>query len=219
MKCALCKGVTKDFYSGEQKYHGEIKLKSYVQCLVCELIYLKPQFHLLPELEKTRYKSHQNNIKDLAYQNFLNQLWKPFKKYITTLEQGLDFGSGPEKALSFTANKEGFCLSCYDPFFGPFKIESQFYDYITCTEVVEHFCNPFESWKKLKELLNKSGHLGIMTKFYDDKVDFKNWNYRKDETHVSFYTHRTVEWLAQEFNWKVLELSHSICIFKQSCAD
>ncbi len=43
-----------------------------------------------------------------------------------------------------------------------------------------------------------------MTLFYDPDYDFNSWHYRLDPTHVTFYSMKTFEWLAKEFELSIV---------------
>ena len=114
---------------------------------------------------------------------------------------GLDYGSGPGPAISTILGELGIKMSDYDPIFANNANPlSETYDFVTCTEVVEHFCKPFEEWAKLIGLVKFGGILGVMTTLYDDSITFENWHYRRDDTHVSFYSIKTIEWIEKRFN-------------------
>ncbi len=123
----------------------------------------------------------------------------------------LDYGSGPEPALCLLLKKyasEGTILknSCdirgWDPFFAP---DTSFFengaDLVTCLEVAEHFETPLADMKKLAGACTPGGYVAIGTMLLKTMTDienpenvksdrefFKNWWYRSDSTHVSFYT-------------------------------
>ena len=48
-------------------------------------------------------------------------------------------------------------------------------------EVVEHFFNPYQEFKRLDDLLKINSWLGIMTSFYDKSINFEDWYYRRDQ--------------------------------------
>lgn len=51
-------------------------------------------------------------------------------------------------------------MQCYDPFFFPDEsLLSNKYDFVTCTEAIEHFFEPKKEWKILLNLLKENGML------------------------------------------------------------
>jgi hypothetical protein len=45
------------------------------------------------------------------------------------------------------------------------------------------------------------GWLGIMTSFLTTDDAFESWYYRRDPTHVTFYSEKTFEVIAEQRNW------------------
>ena len=130
--------------------------------------------------------------------------------------QILDFGCGPGPALAEMFKEAGFCMDLYDPIFFPQKpSSSKKYDFITCTEVIEHFYDPFNEFIKLDRMLAKNGIFAVMTNFYDESINFEDWYYRKDPTHVVFYTEQTLQYIAKEMSWKFEIPSNNIVFFKK----
>ncbi|NQU18321.1 MAG: class I SAM-dependent methyltransferase, partial [Candidatus Saganbacteria bacterium] len=97
--------------------------------------------------------------------------------------------------------KEGFRTDIYDKYFSPEKVyTNKKYDLITATEVFEHLKDPVAILKLLKSHLNKNGVLAVMTLFHPKDIEqFKKWWYRRDSTHIAFYTPKTFEYMASLF--------------------
>jgi 2-polyprenyl-3-methyl-5-hydroxy-6-metoxy-1,4-benzoquinol methylase len=95
--------------------------------------------------------------------------------------------------------ERGYLMTCYDPYFAPnTKALKQTYDFVTCSEVVEHFNQPARSWHLLLEILKTGGWLGVMTTLINDLNQFPELPYITDVTHVSFYSRRTFRFLARQ---------------------
>lgn len=190
MNCRLCDS-SDTFFRLSDRFH------SYCECRSCRVIFADPAGFLSPEAEKNIYDLHQNSIDDPEYLKFLNLMALPVQNHLKPGDFGLDFGSGPVAAMQHLFEKEGWTMDSYDPFyFQKRELLSRKYHFITCSEVVEHFCNPLTEFQRLWSMLIPGGVLGIMTLLYDDDVEFRTWHYRRDETHVLFYRRETFEWLA-----------------------
>ena len=180
------------------------------------VIFLDPKFRLSSSEEKYRYQQHNNGIYDEKYRLFLSKLYKPLKGRLKQGSRGLDFGCGPGPALAEMFKEDGFHVDLYDPFF--FKDESVFsetFDFITCTETIEHFFEPAEEFKKLDKILTKEGYLAIMTTFLEEEKDFGQWHYRKDPTHVVFYQFQTFKVIASNMNWTLEIPEKDVVVFKK----
>ena len=64
--------------------------------------------------------------------------------------QGLDSGCGPGPVLSMLLREAGMAMTDDDPFYAPNvdALQRQ-YDFVACTEVVEHFRDPHAGWAQL----------------------------------------------------------------------
>ncbi|MBD3640238.1 MAG: class I SAM-dependent methyltransferase [Marinobacter sp.] len=163
---------------------------------------MAPQSRLSADEERAIYELHENDPEDAGYRRFLSKLANPLTERLPPGAEGLDFGSGPGPALAGMLEEAGFSMALYDPFFHPDKASlARTYDFITCTEVVEHLHEPAEAFSLLDRSLRPGGWLGIMTCFQTDDDRFDNWHYRRDPTHVVFYRQATFEWLAGTYGW------------------
>lgn len=209
MNCLVCDSTSINLFL-------EIDDKIYWKCDNCLVIFLDPKFRLNPLDEKHRYQQHNNDIHDKDYRLFLSKLLNPLKLKLQPEARGLDFGCGPGPALAEMLKEEGFIMDVYDPFF--FKddlIFSKKYDFITCTETMEHFFDPAKEIKRLDKMLAKEGVLGLMTNFLSDEKGFEQWYYRKDPTHVVFYRPRTFEIIANMMDWGYEVPEKDVVLFKK----
>lgn len=147
------------------------------------------EFHVSIEEEKQRYLHHRNSPQEVGYRTFLSKLHRPLLSFLPSGARGLDFGSGPNPTLSVMFSEVGFEVDTYDPFFGPPLLENKMYDFITTTEVVEHFREPRKELDRMCSLLEEKGYLGIMTQEVpQDPNKLHSWFYFRDITHVSFFS-------------------------------
>lgn len=172
----------------------------YLKCSDCDLIFVQPGQRLDPEVEKSRYDLHENDPDDENYRAFLNQLFEPLNQRIAPASRGLDFGAGPGPTLHLMFEEAGHSMSIYDPFYAPDQsVLDRTFDFITTTETAEHFFNPRREFDLLWSRLKPGGYLGIMTKMVPSDDRFPDWHYRKDDTHVTFYSPDTFNWIAGHY--------------------
>ena len=56
---------------------------------------------------------------------------------------------------------------------------------------------------------------GIMTSILYDEIKFKDWYYRLDPTHISFYRPLTMKYVADRWNLGYSSPVKNICLFKK----
>ncbi len=220
MKCTLCESSKiKEFFQVKEKAYGQYISKLYYHCDECQLIFLDPELHLNSKDEKARYDTHENNIENEKYKEFLLQSWTPLKALLDradkTKKTGLDFGCGPSPVLAGLVGATYPCKK-YDPyFFNNKELLTYNYDFVLSTEVFEHFNSPKESIEKVISLLKSGAYLSVMTSFFHKGIDFKNWRYRQDQTHVCFYSESTIEWIAKKYSLDIIYIANPVVIFKK----
>lgn len=196
-RCTLCEG----------SYLKEIVLekdpRSYFLCKKCFLIFAHSDFHLNKETEKLRYTNHQNGIDQVGYVRFLHRAITPSLDFIRSEMVGLDYGCGPSPTLSKLLSKEGIECFDYDPIFGIDHPLNQ-YDFIFATECFEHFFYPKKDLQKINSLLKSNGVLSIMTEQWVTEEGFKDWYYKNDPTHVSFFHKNTFEYISSDLNFDIV---------------
>lgn len=207
--CPLCGSSTATDYC-------EDKNRKYFQCLDCNLIFVQPESFLSASEEKSQYDFHENDPADDGYRNFLSRMSVPMNTLLKAGIHGLDFGSGPGPTLSLMFEELGHSMEIYDPFYATNEsvLEDQ-YDFITATEVVEHFHNPAQSLNEMWQLVKPGGYLGIMTKLAIDKDAFTKWHYKNDPTHVCFFSNKTFDWLINRWQAKAVFRENDVIIFKK----
>lgn len=196
MSCILCQNLAELFYTDEK--NGQ----QYYCCGTCDLRFVDPNIRLNAADERDRYILHNNDISDPGYQKFVEPLYQIITANIPVDAKGLDYGCGEGPVLTHLLKKQGYDVALYDPFFCDEKsaLDKQ-YDFIFCIEVIEHFYHPAQEMKKLKQMLMPGGPLLFMTLMYNKDIDFSTWFYRKDPTHVCFYSDQTFQWIQQTFGF------------------
>ena len=163
--------------------------------------------------ERSRYENHNNDENDPGYRQFLLRAINPLTNYIKQADNGLDFGCGPGPTTSKIMNEMGYQVIDYDPYFKPIELNTSF-DFIISTEVFEHLNSPRKELKLIKKLLKPNAYLCIMTQLYSETIDFQNWWYKNDPTHIVFYTQETMEWIANHYHLEIVHSKKNVMIFR-----
>ena len=208
ISCILCGSEAKPFAQA----HG----RHYFSCSTCQAIVLDPEQYVSRDDEIYRYETHNNDVDDPRYQNFVMPLVDAVEEYYEPDNHGLDYGSGTGPVAAQLLRDAGYDVTTYDPYFD--KRVSVFqtqYNFIISSEVVEHFYHPAKEFRLLKGLLKPGGHLYCMTLRYADEIEFENWHYIHDETHVIFYREETARWIQRAFGFSDLILKERLIILQK----
>ena len=202
MKCPLC-----NYHSTTFLIKGDAR--EYWSCEKCHLIFVPPNFFISNKQEIERYLEHNNTLNNQGYVKMFQEKIDTIRKVCPGINTVLDYGCGYEPVLKKLLEREGYKAHGYDPnFFSTKELENK-YDLIISTETFEHIKKPGEDLAHLMTKISSKGYLAIMTRFYPLKnstlcpESFSNWYYKRDPTHIAFYTHKTFLWIANEFKMKI----------------
>ena len=174
-------------------------------CPNCELIFKNSTCFPTEAQELKKYGEHHNSIENQGYVAM-------FERFIDftlahcgrPVEKVLDFGSGPTPVLAELLRRRGFDVAVYDKHFAPQLPDGTArFDLITSTEVIEHIADPMEALSWMRSRLNPGGTLALMTQFHDNTESFyQKWWYRRDPTHLCFFTPKSFEIAAERLGMK-----------------
>ncbi len=203
--CSLCSAVT--------KFYANFRDKDYYRCLNCLSVMMDPAFFLTPAEEKMRYDQHNNDVNDPRYRNFVQPLVDKVLDNLTAEAIGLDFGAGPGPVVAVMLREQGCNIALYDPYYWDQReLLSLRYNYLVCSEVIEHFRAPRLEFALLSSLLLPGGSLYCMTELFRDDIDFNNWSYNTDPTHYFFYHRNAIEHIKNKY-FKNLRIEGRVICF------
>lgn len=198
--CKICSGETVTIV--DEKFDN-----TYYRCLSCEYIFIEDMDLISHEEERDEYDRHENSIENEGYVNmFKDFLDKGLVPFVQS-GYGLDFGSGPEPVLTQVIHRDyAYEMDHYDLHYQPERVfEDKVYDFIVSTEVFEHLPEAKKTMEMLTKHLRHGGILTLMTLFHEkDNAKFLKWWYRRDITHIGFFTVKTFEVLAELLGYEVL---------------
>ncbi len=193
---------------------GAFEGRRYVRCGRCHATLLDQTQLPSGEQERAHYQTHENDPADPGYRAFLARLARPLIERLASPQAGLDYGCGPGPALAAMLQEHGHDVALFDPFFAPDRAPlARCYDFITCSEVAEHFHHPAHEFARLDRLLRPGGLLALMTMFQTDDARFGDWHYRRDPTHVAFYRRETLAVVGQDHGWSYDFPAPNVVIF------
>ncbi len=203
------------------------KRRTYAECSNCKGVFVLKKCFIFPWCQEYRYSLHNNDIRDEGYKKFIQRFIDPVLTYLDHPPKSiLDYGSGPSPALLFLLSeykKNNFLpettkISGWDPFFNKESLNLldskniALFDLITCLEVAEHFENPFEGFSTMARLLADGGFIAVRTVPVPQGKQFLQWWYINDQTHVSFYTEKAIESIANRVGLQLISVIDE-CIF------
>ena len=204
--CPLCRNSGTVFY--------QFKERLYYKCSNCFGVFVDERLRPDRATEKVRYETHNNDVNDENYQQFVSPITSAILSTYTPNDKGLDFGAGTGPVISKVLDDNNYSIFQYDPLFHNHpELLNDTYDYIACCEVIEHFYNPLEEFSLLKKILKTGGILYCMTDIYDESIDFHKWYYKNDPTHVFIYQKRTIQWIQQEFGFLNVTIAGRLITF------
>uniref|UniRef100_UPI004048BE5A class I SAM-dependent methyltransferase n=1 Tax=Vibrio anguillarum TaxID=55601 RepID=UPI004048BE5A len=192
------------------------KVRLYLQCQHCALVFVSPEHRLDEKAEKAFYDLHENNPQDRGYRQFLSRVCAPMLERLSPASNGLDFGCGPGPTLSIMLEEAGHTMSLYDIFFHPDeKVLQATYDFMTATEVIEHLHKPHQVWQQWLNLVKPGGWIGLMTKLVKDVEAFAGWHYKNDLTHVIFFSRETFQYLAKRDELELEFIGNDVILLRK----
>lgn len=217
MICPLCHSSETSLFTVKNR-----PIRDYLRCAQCELIWMRPAQWLARELERERYDRHENE-ESTGYRQFLQPILDEIRAHYARSQvrpadpfQILDYGCGPTAFFAKWLRQEGFDVSRYDlHYFTDQGSLQKPYDVIVSTEVWEHFHHPREEVDQLTRLLKPTGIFAVATSAPPSLSEFHDWYYRRDLTHVAFYSLKTMEWIAKEFGLKLVRATSPYWIFQK----
>lgn len=203
IQCLICEGNTHTLHDDEIKV-------TYHVCEKCGYTFKDSLDHPTHDDEHALYKNHQNTMENTGYVNMFERFLASTVDPYLSEGKALDFGSGPGPVLYELLKRRGFDAAHYDPYFKPDKtVFDNTYALITSTEVFEHLSDPVMEFKRLAGMLKPEGYLTIMTSLRPKEDDaFLTWWYRRDQTHIGFFTEEAFDILSKKAELSFVYTNH-----------
>ena len=211
--CKICLSETMNLWDKKKNIY-------YHRCMSCGFVFLDEHAIVDRSIEKKHYEKHNNSFECTGYVNMFDEfIFKAISPLLSMLKTALDFGCGHTPVLAELLKRNGLEVDHYDFYFFPNeRYKTKKYDLITSTEVFEHLKEPRKVLKTLVNSLNDNGYIVLMTQFPPlDDEEFLKWWYRRDITHISFFTPQSFEIMAEEMGLRVLKIiDNNMVVFQKS---
>jgi len=206
--CLLCNSNASTFYNYNDRH--------FFKCNTCAGIFLDKNLWLTKEDEIARYITHNNDVEDKNYQLFVSPITNAVLRDFDKEHYGIDFGAGTGPVISKILGDHKFQIVQYDPFFHNYKnLLDKKYDYIVCCEVIEHFYHPKKEFDLLKKIMRPNAKLYCMTVLFEDNMDFHNWYYKNDPSHVFIYQSKTIYWIKENLKFSDVIINNRLITFSK----
>lgn len=202
MICPLCNTESKFYARGENR--------QYQLCDHCGLIFVSPEYHIPVSSEVARYREHENSLDNEGYVAMFMEKVNLIRKHCPKIKTALDFGCGFEPVLKTLLEKEEISTRIYDSHFFPDFPTNETFDLVISTETFEHFKCPMRDIQLATNCVSPSGFLAVMTRFYPlengnpCENKFSKWYYKRDPTHIAFYSSKTFQWIAEKMGFEFI---------------
>lgn len=180
--------------------------RPYYLCDTCDLIFVPEQWHMSEDAQRDRYAKHKNTMDNAGYVKLLGQFIQQFQTHVPPRCRVLDIGCGPNKVLVNLLCAAGYEIVGQDPLYGISGLENSPFDAVISTEAIEHFSEPRLEFNRMAHALRDGGTLALTTRFHRGAHTIPTWWYARDPTHVSFYSHTTMSWIARHFGLHIVAM-------------
>lgn len=210
--CPLCGHPARPFH---HRGLGDASPGDYRRCRHCRLVSLERTAWPGRASERAYYRTHENRPDDPGYLTHLQRLIQPLRDTLPPPAHGLDWGCGPQPVLAGLLRGDGYTMDAWDPAFAPdWPVSPEAgWDFITCTEVLEHLHTPLATLRAMRAHLRPGGLLAVMTEWPPAAARFRRWHYRRDPTHVAFYGPDTLHWIGERLGCAVALPARDIALF------
>lgn len=188
------------------------QMRTYWECSDCNFIEVDEVDHLTAGDEADFYRNHENSVEDLRYRQYARSVTDEATRRLSEAKAGgvfgkaLDYGCGPGPVVASVLRERGIAADEYDPVFFPDGLREDSYALIVACEVVEHFREPKFEFSRVRDLLKPGGWFVVQTERLDFVESFEDWYYRRDPTHIAFYSERAFRRLGHEAGFDVVEV-------------
>lgn len=198
--CRICQAFSSIFFQDQ---------RAFFKCPECSLIFTEG----IPskEAEEKHYKDQWATTDPNFWKSQVDVLLQLIGNYLTP-SRILDFGSGSGE-MTNEFRKRGYDVTALEPMtHGYLKDQnySEKFNVVIAVEVIEHLLKPWEELQEIEKVLAQDGIVifsSLLTNSFIDRPDareqFKNWWYKDDPTHVSFFCNRVLSKMADMKNYDI----------------
>ncbi len=197
--------------------------RTFFKCPNCALIFTND----LPnkEIEENHYKTQWQTTDPDFWEGQATNLITYIQHFgvLPDNHRILDFGAG---SGDFTREleKHGYRMTALEPMTDGYLKDQSYpflFDAVVAIEVIEHLPNVWEELQEIEKVVKPEGVIifstGLTNPFIDlpDAVEkFKEWWYKDDPTHISFFCNNTLSVMAEKGGYTIEIFGDKVFIIK-----
>jgi SAM-dependent methyltransferase len=210
--CRICKSSSSLFFQDQRAFY---------KCAECSLIFTEE----FPdqEVEEKHYKDQWTTTDPGFWKSQVDVLLQLINNYRTP-RHILDFGSGSGE-MTHEFRQRGYDVTPLEPMTHGYLKDQQYtvkFDVVIAVEVIEHLLEPWEEIREIEKVLAPDGIVvftSLLTNPFIDRPDakdqFKNWWYKDDPTHVSFFCNQVLSKMADTGNFDIDIFGNNLFVLKR----
>jgi len=214
--CRICKFPSTLFYRDE---------RTFFKCPNCALIFTND----LPKkaIEENHYKTQWQTTDPDFWGSQATSLISYIGNYgiLPDNHRILDFGSGSGE-LAQELQRRGYRVTALEPMTEGYLKDQNYpflFDAVFAIEVIEHLPHVWEELQEIEKVLKPEGIIVFSTRLTNPFIDlpdavgqFKEWWYKDDPTHISFFCNQTLSVMAEMKNYSIEIFGDKIFVIKCS---
>lgn len=179
---------------------------------------------LQKSLEEKHYRDQWQTTDPAFWKSQVDVLLQLMQNY-HQLKRILDFGAG-SGTMTRELRQRGFDVTPLEPMLNGYLKDQSYpakFDTVIAVEVVEHLQNPWEEIREIENVLMPEGiviFFTLLTNAFIDRPEagehFKNWWYKGDPTHVSFFCNQALAKMADMGNYAIDIYQDRVFVLKRA---
>ncbi len=210
--CRICNSCSSLFFRDHREFY---------KCSECCLIFTED----FPDKksEEKHYKDQWAATDPDFWKGQVDVLLQLINHYLSP-QHILDFGSGSGE-MTNEFRKRGFDVTPLEPMTHGYLKDQKYsvkFDVVVAVEVIEHLLEPWDEIHEIEKILAPDGIVvftSLLTNPFIDRPDardqFKNWWYKDDPTHVSFFCNRVLSKMADMRNYDIDIFGNNVFVLKR----